>query len=395
MVGPNNRGGSWNDYRSMRNALNAIAAAGVGIGGYGAMRARNLFTPNELRAGRAGLRSANRGLINYRGKKRNRVANKTRVKVDGSTSKTVTMKRKKRRSRKKKFSAKREIAIIKRRMPKWSKKTFRDFKTIVLPSNSPNLHKIYSIKCFDKVILEDYVKNLTKVDAATVADYSTENSSVKMSNFYKLMLKNNMTSNCNLHYAFFVCKDDDNESPTDSIREELVDRGYTGLPGVTALTVATATTSEIPEQLSLGATSPFHVPVFGNKALLRNWAIQGKVQGAVLGPGDSTSLIWSRKSYTYEQEYKDQENAFEHIKGMSVFLVIAVYGDLAHDQTNFQVVGRGQVQLDCEEHRQTTVRYYNPKGLDEVAYTDTLTNTNFGTPVHADNFASAMEIDDR
>lgn len=377
---------------NMQQMLAAIGAAGAGLGGYGASRIRNLFGENPastLGRARAGLRSVS-------GKKRKKGSKgRAKVRLDGTTGRVVTIKRKKpKRRKKKKFNAKKEINKLKKNMPKFSKKTFRDFKTMCLSFNQPNEHRIFNIKCFDKSTLENYVSNLTKVDDSTVADYSTENTSVRMDTFYKLMLKNNMTSNANFQYAFFLCKDDDNESPVDSIREELVDRGYTAIPGVSGISVATPTSSEIPERLSLGEVHDYHVPAFTGGALNRNWKIQGKVRKAVLGPGDGTDLIWSRSNYVYKQEEKDQENAFAHIKGMSLYLVISVHGDLAHDQTNFTLVGRGRCQLDCEEQLQTTVTYFNPKGLNEVKYTDNLTNTGFTIPVHADNMQSAMEIDD-
>lgn len=328
-------------------------------------------------------------------KRRSKSRRRVRINIDGSSTRTATMKTKKSRGKRRKLSLKQEVSKLKKNLPKFSTKTFRDFKTIALTNFVPNEHRVFSIVCFNKTILEDYVKNLTLVDSAATADYSTENTQVKMSNYYKLMVKNNRTSNAFISYAFYVCKDDDNESPADSLREELVDRGYTGLPTVSPAVGATATASETPERLVFGqGITPYHVPPFSGGALNRNWKIQGKVKTARIGPGDTLDLVWSRSDYIYKQEMKDQENAFAHIKGMSVYLLMSTHGDLTHDQVNTSLVGRGSIQLDCEEHRQTVCRYANPKGLRQVEYTDTLTNTNFNTPVHADNMASAMEIDD-
>lgn len=393
------------DYRTKNwrkelvKAKRLLTAAGLS-GGY--IASRNSFSNSSSGVGRRRSRSAaglsqspyigsrRRIMPGRRAKSRQRV----RINIDGSSTRTALMKTKKRRQKKRKLSLKQEVAKMKKNQPKFSTKTFRDFKTICMSFSNPNEHRIFEIKCYDKNILEDYVKNLTLVDSSGVADYSTSNSSIKMSNFYKLMVKNNRTSNAQIAYAFYVCKDDDDESPCDSIREELIDRGYTGIPAVSGLFPATATASELPRRIVLGSTTPYHVPAFSGGALNRNWKIDGKVKIAKIGPGDTLDLVWSRSDYLYKQEEKDQENTFDHIKGMSVYLVISVYGDLTHDQVNTGLVGRGRCQLDCEEQRQTICRYANPKGLREIDYTDTLTNVNFTIPVHADNMASAMEIDD-
>lgn len=394
--------GSYDQVRWRRQLIRrarAITAAGLSAGAgmaynYGGFGRSNRGVTRSRSA--AGLRESPYvgGRRRIMPKRKRKMRNKVRINIDGSSTRTATMKTKKSKKKRAKLSLKQEVSKLKKNLPKFSTKTFRDFKTICLTNNNPNEHRVYSIVCFNKTILEDYVQNLTLVDSAGTADYSTSNSQVKMSNYYKLMVKNNRTCNAQIAYAFYVCKDDDNESPADSLREELVDRGYTGLPSVSALVGATATASELPERLVFGSTTPYHVPAFSGGALNRNWKIQGKVKTARIGPGDTLDLVWSRGDYLYKQEAKDQENAFDHIKGMSVYLLMSVHGDLTHDQTNTSLVGRGRTQLDCEEHRQTVCRYANPKGLREVDYTDTLTNTNFTIPVHADNMASAMEIDD-
>lgn len=329
---------------------------------------------------------------------RRRPAKGVALKIDGTTAGTAVLpnKKKRRTKKKKKFNAKKEIAKVRRLIPKTSTKTFRDFKTIVLQAISPNEHTIYDITCFNKGDYDGYAADLTKVDTNTVADYTTSNTSLKMSQYYKLMMKNNMTSNAELSYAFFICKDDDNESPIQSIREELTDRGYIGLPTVTSLTGATATSSEKPLRLVNGAgTTPYHIPVFGGGALRRNWRMVGHVKSAVVGPGDTIDLVWARKNFTYKPEVLDQEASFSYISNYSVRLVISIKGSLGHDATNPDLVGRSGYQFDCEEQKQVMVRYSNPKGLHEVEYTDTLTNVNFTDPKHADNHASKVESDDR
>lgn len=321
--------------------------------------------------------------------KPNKKAYTSAVKSDGVSYKRGSFKVSKRRKRRKK-SLKKQIAQVRRLIPKQSTKTFRDFKTMTLGTSLNNENIVWDIECFSKDILDNYAANLELVDSNGVADYTAANTSMKMSNYYSIMLKNNSTTNVNISYAFFVCKDDDNEGPVDSIVEELVDRGYSFTNAVAGPTAATATSSERPRRLELVA-GEFHYPLFGGGALRRNWAIHGKVKKATIGPGDSFKPTWSRKNYTYKPEITDQEGGFTHIKGMSVRLVMSMSGDMAHDSSNKGLVGYGAFRVDAEQQRQTTVKYPNPKALRQVVYTDTLSNVNFTTPVHADDKVSGLE----
>lgn len=317
----------------------------------------------------------------------------TAIKIDGTSAGThkfgVSVGRRKRRKK----SLATKIKEVKRLIPKKSTKLYRDFNTICL-EGSQNQRRVYDIACFTNSDFETYAQNLTNVDSATTADYTTSNTSLKYDLYYKLMLKNNMTANCQIQYAFYVCKDDDNESPIDSVREELVDRGYTGLPIVTASAGPAATYSLLPKHIRFNPGS-YHVPIFGAGALKRNWRIIGGVKTATIGPGDTTNLIHSRK-LTYKPEIKDQEGVFTFLSNYDVRLVIVLNGDLGHDQNNTALVGRCAYQLDCEQQRQCSVMYGNPKGLREVAYSDDLVDgANFTIPVHADNKASQIETDDK
>lgn len=285
-----------------------------------------------------------------------------------------------------------QLKQVRSLIPRQSKKTFRDFNTVVLLQGAFNRNTVHEISCFDKTILASYAANLTKVDAATVADYTAENVKLTYSLYFKFMMKNAVTANSKISYAFVRCKDDDDESPLECILEELVDRGYTGLPSIDSYVAATATASIKPTKLAFREGN-HHVPVFSGAALRRNWKFLTPVTTATLGPGDTLDIVWSDPKFIYDQEYIDQENGFSHIKGQDVKLLIAVQGDLAHDATNHHKVCRSDAQYDCEQQRQCTVTYPNPKGLNEVAYTDDLTTTGVTTPNHVDNTASAVETD--
>lgn len=360
------------------------------------------YVPASIGAvGAAGYDYYKHGTMPWQPRKKapKKVATKTRtkkrrranVRPDGTSKGRYAMITKRGRKRRKK-SVKSQLKALKRIIPAMSTKLFRDFNTIVLSTTSVNRQSYYDINCFDKTVLSNYAANLTAVDSAAAADYSASNSKIKMDLYFKLMMKNNMTTNAKLSYVFYVCKDDDNESPLECVLEELTDRGYTSLPSTSGPDAATATASIKPFRAEFGE-GIHHVPLFSGAALRRNWRQVGKVKTAHLGPGDTVDLVYSRKNYKYEQEYKDQENSFSHIKGMDVRLVVVCQGALAHDSSNHQKVGRSGFHFDCEQQRQCMVRYANPKGLNEVKYTDDLTSTGFSVPNHADDKASAIEGD--
>lgn len=373
------------------------------------------YIPEEVKMANATLQQVNRGIRRLRaltrgsrggsggspalpvGRRRRFNPKKRKVtgkiKIDGTSTSTRRMKAKRKSKRRKKKSLKDQIKQVKKLLPVQSYKTFRDFKTMVFASGNPNEHKVYFVDVFTRSEADNYASNLTLVDTSGVADYTGENSKLKMSRFYKLELKNNMTSNCTFTYCFFKCKDSTNGTPADMVLNELTDRGYTGVPSKTALSPATATSSEIPGRIIFGHTNIYHAPIFSGNDLNRNWEKVGKVAKATVGPGDSTSIYYTDK-ITYKQEEIDAE-ATTFSKKYSVICIVSCSGDISHDQTNTDLIGRGLWQLDCEEQKQVTVVYSNPKGLKQVAYTDTLTNTNFTVPVHADNRASAIEVDDK
>lgn len=334
-------------------------------------------------------------------KKRYKMKSGPRVRVDGSSGKTYRMKRKRKRRRKKKRkSLYRQVKKLRGLIPKTSSKIFRDFEMICMASSGDNQHRVFDLNVWDHTYYESWIANLTKVDSSAAADYRTENTGVDMSLFFKLMLKNNSTSPCNVRYAFYLCKDDDAESVLDDILEELTDRGYSNLPSVTAKSARSSTTAAIPARLVFDATEttpgtptqPFHVPVFGNHAVQRKWKQLTKVVGATIGPGDEAAIKYSRKKFTYKPEIRDQE-PFSHMKGYSFRLIISMQGSLAHDVTNTCLVGRTGYQVDGEIQRQAVIRYANPKGLREISYVQHFPPA--GDLEHADDAGADMVKDDK
>lgn len=366
---------------------------------YGAMQlARN---KRRVISGRPGLSAAQlggaaaaAGAAAMYGKKRklsNQAVGKRAViiKKDGKTRERVPQK--KRRVRKKK-SLQQKVSEVRKLIPPKSKKTFRDFKTMVMdPSGTPNRQFVYSIDMVTPTQLETYLQNLTAVDTSATVDYSAANSSVDISLYYKLMVKNGSTGNATIKYCFYKCKDNSGSCPLDEMVDDLTERGYTA-PTVSASTAAGATNSFVPKRADFRGTVNFHSVNFTGNAVDRHWEAIGGVKTCVMQPGDECDIIHSCK-VRYKPEILDN-NAFTYLSGYSYVCMLSVHGDICHDQTNFLLVGRGLWHLDCEEQKQGTVTYANPKGLREISYSDTLTNTNFTVPVSADNQVSAIEIQD-
>lgn len=356
---------------SIRNARANPAAAGAGAAGVGAYF--------------LGSRKRRRGFLGKR---------YLYVKKDGtSTGKRKVIVRKRRKKKTK--TLKQQVNLIKKSMPKHSVRTKRVFRTLVMSGlSAPNIRGAFYVPMYDKSDYTTTIEQLAVCDGVGPEDYTLQNTKVLFNQYYQLTAKNNSTGNTQIEYMIVMCKDDDNESPLQCAREELVKRGYLSLPTIIPETAATATTSVRPQRmLFTGGTNEFHVPVLGNAHLRRNWKPIGGVKKAVIGPGDTFNITWSRKNFTFKKEVFDME-PLDFVANHSCGIVIVARGELAHDQTNVNLVGYGGFHLDCEEKIITTVKYNNPKGLNDIDYEDTLTNVNFTVPVHGDNHASAIEIVD-
>lgn len=311
---------------------------------------------------------------------------------DGTTSGSFTIpkkKKSKRKSGKRKKSVKTQLKEVRRLIPKKSYLTTRLFEPICMATNSVNTRKIFNVRVWNKTDYAGWVSSLAAQDTANRSDYTSTNSNIQMSQYFKLCLKNAKTSNVKFSYAFYVCKDDDNENPVQEIREELVDRGYLNAGTIVGEAAATATQSLLPGHLNFTSPDDLHAPCFVGGALARNWKKIGKVKSATISPGSSAEIKYSRK-ITYVKEAFDQDASFNHLRKYDVYLVIDCMGEIAHDNTNKLKVGYASWQLDCVRQQQVLVTYANARGLREVNYSDNIENTGFTTPVVADNFASEI-----
>lgn len=319
-----------------------------------------------------------------------------RFKKGGVSATVTTRKRKRKKARTKLQKLSKTVKAMKRATPKWSKKTFYQhrFLTMRSPGYQPNRRGIFCIECLTTEDLEDAIKNLTKVDTSAVADYSTENTAVKLDRFYHLKIAAGSDANVTIKYAFFKCEDDDNETVLQSIREDLIDRGYT-TPGITAKEVpdlSNVTASQrhnwIPQNMYGGVTSPMFFGIYGLYNVSRKWKQIGKVKTVTAGPGDTIDLYHSDK-VTYKPEIVDQEAQTYH-KKWDVQCVIEVIGALGHDSTSNGLMGFSSWQLDSSEMKKHVASYFNPKGLREVSYTDEVDDTNITTIISADNQVSGF-----
>lgn len=316
------------------------------------------------------------------------------IKKDGTSTGTgrFQKKKKKRSSKKRKKSVKKMIKEVKKLIPKKSYKSKNTWKTILLSCDGgPNRRRIFKLDMMTPTMIEGFINSLAAVDSATTVDYTARNSSIKVNCFYNLEVKNNATSNAHIKYNMFKCIDDDQEDYLDNIIEGVADRGIT-IPAVDNEIPAAATNSYVPRRIEFNAGEPYHYPIFGVAHNRGKWKALGKLNKAVVGPGDTFNIV-KAFSVNYKPEDLDTD-AFTYKKNTSYQLIIDISGDLAHDQTNTSLVGRQEWQLVAEEQIKMSVSYSNPLGLREEVYSDTLTNTNFTQPVHADNFSSSVEIAD-
>lgn len=376
-----------------------MQAMGMSVDDFKVPYAATVPLPRSRSGSRQSRRSRSRSNASSRS---SRSSTNVKLKSDGTSATAKTIKKRKRGGKKKKTTIKQQLKKVRKLIPKQSHKLFRDFKTYCMLETVPNTVNVYAIDVFTKSDLDSYASTLTAVDSSATADYTTENTSLKMDRYFKLHCKNAVTGNVSISYCFYVCKETDAAGPLTRIKEELDDRGYANVQAPNNAEDANATRSERPPWLSLNggiaepSKEPFHAPIFGGASLNAAWRPWKKgVCSAVIGPGATMDLIWSQRGFTYKQEKLDQESDQARIKGYSVKLLIRLQGDLCHDQTNTRLVGYGLYQIDAEAQVQCKVTYPNPKGLNEVDYTNTLTNTNFTVPVAADNQISAVEIQDK
>lgn len=316
----------------------------------------------------------------------------------GGVTKTITTRKKRKRKPKSRLQKlEKRVAKMKGATPKWSHKTFYEhrFLTMRSPGYEANRRGIFCVEALTTEALENVIQNLTQVDSSATADYSTENTSVKIDRYYKLKIAAGSDSNLYIKYAFFKAVDDDNETVLQGVREDLLDRGYTGVAGINPPLLPDRTTTtvsdrrcHVPQAMYPGATTPYFFGVFGRSNVARKWKQLGKVKSATIGPGDTFHCIHSDK-VTYKPEITDQEGQTYH-KNWDVQLIIEVSGALGHDSTSTGLVGFSSWQMDASENTKHTATYFNPKGLREIDYTDEVDNTNITTIITADNNVSGF-----
>lgn len=321
------------------------------------------------------------------GRSRRRLGTSTVVNVDGTSTGTGKFKKKKKRRTKKKTSTRKLLSSLKKNLPKVSRKHYINYVTYFMSANVPNIRKIYEYDCKSAAAIDNHIKTLTACDSAANVDYTGSNTAVKYTWYWKLHIKNNATGNAFVRFAFYRCQDDDQEAVIDDMKEYVIDRGYSGTITRVNTTAAGATFSKQEKHLTLGDDGPFHMPSFSAHHS-KKWKQLGKVQTASIGPGDTFDVIKSGKGI-YKPEDLDNDG-FSYKIG-DVHCIIDIRGELGHDDTNNNLVGYSPWHFDAEEQSKYTFVYSNPKGLNEVVYTDTITDTNFSSPVFADNVQSVVQ----
>lgn len=376
-------------------------------------RARRWFARSEDRP--AGRRAAH-----PRNRKKLRLSRPAgSVRVDGTSYGSYKVPRARRKKRRAKEPLQRQLNKFKKSLPKSSMRWFRDFKTLCMFSGEPNTKVLWEIPVFSRTLLDKYAENLRSYETVTgTVDLTLgalPDTNLLMDLFYKLKLKNNMTSNCKVRYTFVMCADDDNETYRRNVIEDLTDLDYTQLPTDQGPIPAGSLNAEVPAGLIFSDVGSYHAPVFGMANTKRKWKTLTPLRSTVLGPGDTMSMQYARNKYNYRPKIIETEN-FTHIKNMTVHLLIECQGDIVHGGNpgdpladpvifpNNCEVGYGQFQLDAEQQNVGKITYANGKGLRDHVYTHTLdtnalvTNDAAGVPqkpVHADNQQSAIEVDEK
>lgn len=287
--------------------------------------------------------------------------------------------------------AKRVKALEKAKVPKSHKVVDRhDCFSLV---GTLNGERWYNVPMIEHSKIETDLASIKALGGTTVdMTDSKDNTSVKCVNPYmKFWMKNGMTSNCIVEYCFFICKDDDNESPIQVMRDDAIDRGLTVAAAISAPFAKTATASEIPQQIVLTGSERGTIQ-WSCKAMGPKWKQLGKVARVRIGPGDDMVITNTVKTFNYKPERLDEE-AFSYLANYDVMLVIRATGDLVHDTTNKQKVGTGGWQLDCIRHTKMHYELQNGLGKNDRVITSNIENTGIATPVHVDNVASAVEND--
>lgn len=320
-------------------------------------------------------------------KKRAKRATNTsgKIRSDGVLSTGSLQKKTKKKRRVKKTTIASRVKALEKNAPQFSFKEFSYVIPVTQSTGTTNRRIMSESILLDRARIEGFINNLGGVD------FTVDNSSVKLSNIYlEMFLVNQTTANVQLRYKWYMCKDDDNESVLDNMREGLIDRGLGFTNTVTTKVASSAVTAEVPRNLALDEAE-MEFPMYSVREVDRKWTGLSGVTKAMLGPGDSVNIVKTLKQIVYRPEDHDNE-PFTYMKGYNVHLVWDIVGALGHNTvTNTNLVVHTGYRMDGKMKAKLNVKFADERGLREKEITSEFTRLNANLPIHADNKQSALE----
>lgn len=304
---------------------------------------------------------------------------------DGSsTGKRQVSKLKKRGGQKPRSLKKRIQALEKNKAPD-SNYQFDECYPFKINNAQPNRGIMYRVDALSPTVIESFIDSLDGVDM------TAKNTTVLLNNIYmEAWLKNAKTGNVTLEYCWVTPKDNDGEDFLQDLAEDYADRGVTA-GTIGAASPATATASILPKYM-LFNDEKLHFNKWSTNATNKAWH-RTKVERVTLGPGDTIQIVKKIPKISYKPEDQDQE-PFAYMRNYTYHLMIYCRPDLCHDETNVNLVGFGLFGLDGYMRTRMNAKVSDGLGLRAQEYNSTLTTTGLTVPVHVDNFASKVEIDD-
>lgn len=374
--------------------------------GYWQSVLRTLSTPTAKRLGKQAMKVALAKTLEYARAPResSNSANKKRkliVKSDGVTYNTKVIKRSHGTGPIRGKSLKKRVLRLEKEAPKSSKKNINYCKLFKIPkTTNPNAVRMCEFVFTDQAYWET-IGQLNSMGGSSATDFTAEKTSITVKNGYcKMTMKNNCTTNAEVSLCWVACKDSTNNSVLTDYVQEGGFRGYTFTNTVSAEAGETAVTSAYPSNLVLdGAAGSYGAERNYPKDLAfrhvrSHWRNLTGWMKYIIGPGDTLTTNYKIPTFAYKPEAYDTPGSNTYIRGnYDIHLIVFIKGTLAHDDTNVNKVGFANPTLDCEARTLHTYVYSDGKGLKEVRYQNTINSTGLTAPTHADNNASAIELD--
>lgn len=337
-----------------RAALRQAVRAGV--------TAAQLYTASRATAGTKRSYSAGKP------QKRQKVVGRVGL-ADSGTARNVY---KKRTASRKKKSLRTRVATLEKYKPKLAIKEYRniDAQNIVCTANNCVYAEFNGIT---SSLLETAVQDVTFIDRAATPAVDTINLTdqttkhdMDFRNLYShVRFKNNNELTGILDVYCFICKDKSNSAPKTWMTNEDANFGVTNID------------------------TNINTWPSDSKEMLKHWKME-KHTKAVLGPGDTLDVYWSRKRRIYDPKSKDSNGvAYQH--GDQVWL-FRLQGDITHGNTSDNTIGTGNPTIDYVVKRKVQLHYTAEAPFFKIETNNSM-DTQSGGPEEAGPTVDAALVD--